>query len=136
VETFSRGTLDPWYVTGFADGSGSFTYSRSGRQLAVYFAVKANERELLELLQSHFDGIGRIYDVSRGSYFRVSRRDDLMRVVDHFDRYPLRTRKQQAYKIWRQMVVTKQDFRRPDRDLLESLATQLSALTSGTSVPA
>src|SRR3954454_4331406 len=44
METFSRGTspapLDPWYVTGFVEGEGAFTYSRSGKQLALYFGLK------------------------------------------------------------------------------------------------
>lgn len=123
METFSRGTLDPQWVTGFADAAASFTYSRSGHQLALYFAIKS-EPALLSEVQAFFDGAGRIYD----SYFRVSRRDELLRVLDHFDRYPLRSAKQAAYEIWRQMVMAKQEFRRPDRTLLESLAAQLSAL--------
>src|SRR6266540_3811771 len=32
--------LNPWYVTGLVEGEGTFTYSRSGSHLALYFAVK------------------------------------------------------------------------------------------------
>jgi hypothetical protein len=111
-------------VTGFSDAVASFTYSRSGKQLALYFAVKADP-ELLEQLQEFFGGIGRIYSAAR--YFRVSRRDELTRVVSHFDDYPLRSRKQKVFSIWRQMVIAKQEFRRPDRKLLATLADQISS---------
>ncbi len=135
--------LDPWYVTGFVDGEGAFTFSRSGRQISVYFAVKlaGADRPMLEALQQFFDGIGRLYTVGgngsgggtrTSSYYRVTRRADLLRVVQHFDRYPLRTQKRSQYAIWRQMVVLKQEFRRPDRTALEELARALSACTTGT----
>ena len=142
METFSRGTLDPHWVTGFADGESSFTYSRSGRQLGLYFAVKltAIERPLLEELQEFF-GAGRIYDVAAraptersgatksAAYFRVTARDELMRVVQHFDEYPLRSSKKAVYDVWRLMVLAKQQFRNPDRDMLDALANQLTALS-------
>lgn len=126
METFSRGTLEPAWVTGFADAAGSFTYSRSSKQLALYFAVKVStgDRTVLEDLQTFFDA-GRIYEPA---YFRVTRRQELVRVVDHFDRFPLRSSKREVYEVWREMVVAKQQFRRPDRDLLADLATRLSEL--------
>jgi LAGLIDADG endonuclease len=133
--------LDPWYVTGFAEGDGAFTYSRSGRQLALYFAIKLPEadRELLANLQDFFHGAGRIYRVvprlprersgftKTAAYYRVCRREDLERIVAHFDRYPLRGAKAASYRIWRRMVVLKRDFRRPDRALLDALAARLSS---------
>lgn len=127
VGTFSRGTLDPAWVTGFADAAGSFTYSRSSKQLALYFSVKVPDadRGLLEDLQSYF-AAGRIYEPA---YFRVNRRADLARVVEHFDRHPLRSSKRAAYEVWREMVIAKQTFRHPDRELLAHLVDRLSALT-------
>jgi hypothetical protein len=127
VGTFSRETLDPLWVTGFADAAGSFTYSRSSKQLALYFSVKLADadRALLEDLQTFFDA-GRIY---QPAYFRVTRREELVRVVDHFERYPLRSSKREVYELWREMVVAKQQFRRPDRERLAALAARLSELS-------
>jgi hypothetical protein len=120
--------LDDWYVTGLIDGVGSFTFSRSGKQLAVYFAVKVSgSPAVLEELQAFFGG-GVIYTSGRSSYFRIQRRDDLTAVLDHFDRFPLRT-KRATYEIWREMVIAKRAFRKPDRDRLESLAAELSSLS-------
>lgn len=138
VETVSRETqLDPWYVTGLIDGIGSFTYSRSGRQLAVYFAVKVGAKasaeldptghHLLDDLKGFFAG-GAIYTSATSSYFRVQRRDELAAVVDHFDRFPLRA-KRRIYEVWREMVLVKRAFRKPDRERLDVLAHELSNLT-------
>lgn len=134
METFSRETkpLHPWYVTGLLDGLGTFTFSRSGRQIAVYLGVKlaASDEALLMSLQSFFGGAGRIYAVpSRDAvYYRVSRRLELGHIVTHLDRYPLRGPRARVYSVWREMAVQKeQRFRAPDRDNLEKLASELSA---------
>ena len=113
--------LHPEYVTGFCEGHSTFTYSRSGRQLAMYFGIRG---EGLEDLAAFF-GVGKIYG---GNYYRVTHRDDLAVIVRHFDEYPLRTKKRAAYEIWREMVLAKRAFRSGDREHLERLATQLSAL--------
>lgn len=139
METFSRETLpselDPWYVTGFVEGAGTFTYSRNGKQMALYFAVKLPEADepVLQELRDFFGGIGSIY-VQRGrssTLYRVCRREQLPVIVEHFDAYPLRGSKAAAYAIWREMVVLKQRFRQPDRDALRDLAAQLSASYAG-----
>lgn len=135
METFSRETLltelDPWYVTGFVEGEGSFTYSRNGRQLQLYFAVKLPEADepILQAMRDFFAGVGSIYLLrARASvYYRVCRREQLPVIIDHFDSYPLQGSKAAAYAIWREMVVLKQRFRQPDRDALRDLAAQLSA---------
>ncbi|MBA2545073.1 MAG: hypothetical protein H0V17_35850 [Deltaproteobacteria bacterium] len=140
METFSHETLDPNWVTGFSDGQASFTYSRSGKQLALYFAIKlpAIDHAILEGIRASF-GVGKIYDVKAraptartgatktASYYRVTHREDLLRIVAHFDEFPLMTAKQRIYEIWRLMVLMKSQFRRPDRAALDELADSLSS---------
>lgn len=127
-------------MTGFIDGEGIFTYSRSGKQLALYFAVKlsVNDKPILEDLQRFF-GVGKIYDVKAralfhrsgstkaASYYRITHREDLPQVVTHLDEFPLRTAKRHAYEVWRQMVALKAQFRTMNRDALNALADELSA---------
>ncbi|MBV8759400.1 MAG: LAGLIDADG family homing endonuclease [Deltaproteobacteria bacterium] len=125
VETFSRGTtLDPAYVTGLIEAAGSFTFSRTSKQLSVYFAVKLADRELLEALQAFF-GVGRIYASGASAYYRVNRREELPRIVAHFDQYPLRSRKRETFETWKQIIEAKAQFRRPDRLALSLLTAQL-----------
>lgn len=143
-ETFSRETsqLDPWYVTGFTEGEGTFTFSRNGPSMALYFAIKLTgaDRLLLEAIRTYFGGIGNIYDVKArapagpgsgftkiAAYFRVTRRSHLHSVVEHFDCYPLRGSKASSYAIWREMFVLKAAFRKTPRLELDALAARLSA---------
>lgn len=134
VDTFSRETLEPWYVTGLVEVAGAFTYSRSGKQLALYFGVKAasDQEVLLEGLRSFFGGAGKIYRIRaaggrESAYYRVCRRDELDRVIAHFDAFPLRGPRAGSYQVWREMVGLKQEFRKVDKARLEELAGRLSA---------
>lgn len=146
METFSRETsrgLNPWYVTGFVDGEGSFTYSRSGRNIVLYFAIKlaAQDRGVLDAIRAYFGGIGKMYSVKarlpkgRGAatkaawYFRVSQIRELEHIVAHFDRYPLRGIKIESYRVWRKMLRLKQQFRKVDRESLELLSQKLTSLS-------
>lgn len=125
-----RGSLDPWYVTGLAESTGSFTFNRTSHNITLVFSVKVAEkdRDLLEELQSFF-GVGSIYAVraSGSALFKITRNDGLQAVVEHFTAYPLRT-KRAAWETWREMVALKSaSFRRPPMDKLNALADQLSA---------
>lgn len=131
---------DPWYVSGFAEGCASFTYSRSSGVVALYFAIKVSTKDqaILQAVRAFFGGVGRIYPSKASSepdvkgadflYFRVNRARELGRVVAHFDRYPLKGAKAQQYQLWREMVLLKQRYRRPDTTRLTALASDLSRL--------
>lgn len=128
-------------MTGFTDGEGSFTYSRSGKQIGLYFAIKlsAIDRPLLESIQSFFGGIGRLYEVKaraptgRGgatktaAYYRVTSRKELPHILNHFDQYRLQSSKAHVYEVWRLMVLAKQQFRNFDKSALNALAEELSS---------
>ncbi len=135
--------LNPWYVTGFADGEAAFTYSRAGGVFNMYFAVRQREdnRKIVEEIHKFFDYAGNIYR-DKGSqptkdsgftkpsaYYRVSRIDDLLRIIEHFDKYPLQSKKIECYNIWKEMVSYKNDnWRSAAYDVLRPLAEKLSAL--------
>src|SRR5688572_5929773 len=95
--------LDPWYVTGLAEGEGTFTFSRSGPHLALYFGLKLTgaDRKVLQGIQDYFK-VGSLYAVKArapssvrqgftksATYFRVTRLDELPQVISHFTRYPM-----------------------------------------------
>jgi len=140
METVSHETLDPWWVTGLVDGEGSFTYNRNGRQIAVVFAIKLTgvDRPIVERVQEFF-GVGRLYRVAgreptetsgatrTAAYYRVNRYDELPRITDHFDTYPLQSYKANSYKIWKAMVTLKREFRGRNHAALDELALALSA---------
>ena len=137
MRTFPRGTLDPWYVTGFAEGGGTFTYSRSSGNIGLYFAIRLTRVDVpvLGQIQQFFGGVGKIYDQKprdryqsqATSYYRVTRCRDLLRVVSHFDQYPLQGARRASFEIWREMVAIKNEhYRRPPTERLEDLAQRLT----------
>ena len=143
TETYSSKmeNLDPCYVTGFCEGEGTFTYSRSGNNLNLYFAIKVNfeDRDLLYKMQSFFS-VGRIYvgkpipprkysgHTRTYFYYRVSKISELRRIIEHFDNYPLKGKKAVSFSIWKEMVKYKQMYRKPQYDRLNELANKLSAV--------
>lgn len=139
--------LNPWYITGFCDGEAAFTYSRStGASFGVYFSLHQREdnRQIIDDIREYFNYIGNIYWQKESAptknsgttkpsvFFRVTRVDELVIIIDHFDRYPLQSiKKQEAYKVWREMVMHKlENFRNTDYDTLRALAAKLSSLNS------
>lgn len=139
--------LDPWYVTGFCDGESTFTYSRSGNNLNLYFAIKLNsdDRDLLYKIKDFF-GVGKMY-VGRPVpprkysghtrtyfYYRVSRIKELDRIIEHFTKYPLVGKKAKSFAVWQEMVGVKKAYRKPNRQELDLLASKLSQLTGKNTV--
>ena len=138
--------VSPWYVTGFCDGEAAFTYSRSGGTFSLYFSIKQREdnRQIIEEIYQYFNCIGNLYQGKEALptknsgftkpyvYYRVTRAYELKLIIDHFDKYPLQSRKkQEAYQTWRQMVVHKlENYRDIDYDKLRALAEKLSSLNS------
>ncbi len=138
--------LTPWYVTGFCDGEAAFTYSRAGETFGLYFAIKQREdnKQIVEDIQEYFNYVGDIYRQKKALptknsgvslpavYYRVTRINELKRIVEHFDKYPLQSqKKQEAYKIWREMVMHKlENYRNVNYDKLRELAEKLSSINS------
>ncbi len=138
--------LTPWYVTGFSDGEAAFTYCRSGGSFGLYFGIKQREdnKELVEQFREYFNYIGRIYYgkgalpttnsglTKPSAYYRVTRIVELKVILDHFDKYPLQSKKKlEAYKVWREMVLHKlENYRGIDYNKLRALAEKLSSLNS------
>lgn len=138
--------LNPWYVTGFCDGEAAFTYCRSGGTFGLYFAIKQREdnRQIVEDIQDYFKYVGNIYlnkealptknsGLSKpAAYYRVTRIAELKVIIDHFDKFPLQSKKKLAsYQVWREMVIHKlENYRNIDYDKLRALAERLSGLNS------
>ena len=126
--------ITPWYITGYCESSALFTYSRSGGTYTIFFSIKHNEgnNQLLEDIQIFFGYIGTVYTHKPSSVFRVNKIEELKRITDHFDKYPLQDKKKLAsYGIWRQMVEHKlENYRDVEYAKLKNLADRLSNLNS------
>ena len=123
VEKTPELILNPWFVTGFIDGEGSFILSiyknkrcSTGWAVSLIFSIglHENDRILLALFQKYF-GVGKIYyETGRGVIrYRVSSQKDLLKIINHFDNYPLITNKLADYNLFKQafeLVQSEQHF--------------------------
>jgi LAGLIDADG endonuclease len=107
-DAYGAVALDPWFVTGLAEGEGCFCISfsvrrrlKTGLEVRPSFALSLNERDLplLHGLQSYF-GCGSIRE-SRGDrtfkYESRSTSELLARIVPHFEEFPLRGSKRRSF---------------------------------------
>ena len=115
-----QGRLDPLWIVGFVDGEGCFSISifrnkttKSGVQIFPEFVVTQGAKSLtvLEDMQNFFQ-CGKIYenrrtDNHRESLYRYCVRSfsDLEdKIIPFFDKYPLRTAKQQDFLVFCEVV--------------------------------
>jgi len=103
--------LNPNYITGFADGEGCFYigispnskyYSGFIIKLSFQIGLHKKDKELLNLIKSYF-GVGKISILAGDSVlYRVTSIEELKFIINHFDRYPLITRKYKDYLLFKQ----------------------------------
>ncbi len=107
--------IDPWYISGFVDGEGTFHVSFAKRQdLPQHWAIipefhvsqHQDRASVLDEIQKYFDcGIirdnhrGRANDVTRVLVVR-NRRDLLDKIVPFFQSYPLRSQKRDDFRTF------------------------------------
>ncbi len=111
----SQINLNPYWVTGFIDGEGSFIvileenlkYKLDWRVGAIFsINIHKKDRAILELIKSFFGGIGKISNHSENSLqYRVVSNNDLISVIiPHFDKFPLITHKRADFELWKMVV--------------------------------
>ena len=119
--------LDPWYVTGLADGEGCFCVSfavrpklKVGLEARPSFALSLNERDraLLEELQAFFE-CGWIRESRSDRTFKYEARSagELVEpVIPHFEAYPLRGVKRRAFDGFAEVcqMIRQGDHLRPE----------------------
>lgn len=105
--------LNPDYITGFVDGEGCFSISifkdsrrLTGWQVKPIFSISLHNKDLnlLESIQRTFN-VGKIYKHGVDSMqYRVSSLNNLDVIIKHFDKYPLITKKQADYILFKEAV--------------------------------
>ena len=109
VENFQ---LNPWWVTGFIDGEGSFMVSitkkknfKHGWKVQLIFAINLNKKDLplLKKFIKYFL-VGHIAkDGPKAFKYSVTSQKEFQVIIDHLDKYPLKTNKFADYEIWKQV---------------------------------
>lgn len=105
--------LNPNYVTGFTDGEGCFFVGissdsryKTGYRIKAIFQIGVHEKDLALLKQIKlFFRVGHITKLGVESVqYRVSGLKDLNLINNHFDLYPLLTRKQSDFLLFKEVI--------------------------------
>jgi len=104
--------LNPLYVTGFSDGEACFHLAigknakyKIGYYVNPGFSIALNRRdlELLKKIQDFFGGIGVISKLKKDMVqFRVFSIKELEIIINHFDQYPLISKKRADFLLFKE----------------------------------
>lgn len=104
----SEDKLDPYWVTGFTAGDGSFGFSIGKSSHASYeIGLHKREEPLLIKIMEFFDNRGFVksYKAQTSARYRITKISDLNTLImPHFDKYKLSGVKHLNYLIWKEMV--------------------------------
>lgn len=106
--------LNPWFVTGFTDGDGSFSVSITkkkegiGWKIVPMYTIGLDLKDLDLLVQiKDFFKTGNIYTSKRGVvYYTVGSVKDIVKyIIPHFDKFPLVTQKLKDFLLFKEIVL-------------------------------
>lgn len=103
-----------YWFSGLVDGEGTFNIllHKSGPVPCFKLALRVDDGFLIELIKMQL-GFGKIYyyhHTSKGRnnnpqvIFQTSKKLELQRLVELFRKYPLRSKKQEDFRIWAEAV--------------------------------
>nr|ATI20496.1 LAGLIDADG endonuclease [Juglanconis juglandina] len=119
--------ISPWFITGFTDApskkkkciflrgalrpEGCFNVGLQKNPNGKFyvrpkFQIKVHSRDslLLMRIKNYFGGIGNINTNSKDSSFTVRSLDDILKIILHFDNYPLITKKKADFILFKQII--------------------------------
>ena len=106
------GNLNPFFLTGFSDAESNFTVRifksnsvKVGWVVQPIFQIDLHKKDptLLKKIQT-FLGVGEIYHKENSSNYMVQSLSGLSVIVNHFEKYPLLTKKWADFKLFAQVV--------------------------------
>ncbi|HIE36254.1 MAG TPA: endonuclease [Candidatus Omnitrophica bacterium] len=107
--------LNPYYVSGFADGEGSFSITISpnvkfniGWQITPSFSLSQNKNSRAILFKiKNFFGCGSIRPSRKDNTYKYevrSIKDLKEKIIPHFEKYSLHTAKRKDFNIFKEVV--------------------------------
>ena len=105
--------LNPFFVTGFSDGEACFHLAigknskyKNGYYVNPGFSIVLHKKDklLLEKFKKYFGGIGTLNIRKNFVQFRVFSIEDLNIIITHFEQYPLITKKQVDYMLFKEAL--------------------------------
>lgn len=134
--------FNPWFVTGFIDGEGSFMIQlykspayRLGWSVEPQFTICLSQKDrfILEHIKSYL-GVGNICNQgSNAVRYQVKSIKEFLVVITHFDNYPLITQKLADYIIWKKIILMMEQKEHLTLEGLEKIVALKASLNLGLS---
>ena len=136
----SYSILNPYYVTGFTEGEGCFFIGvnsdsnyKTGYRVKAIFQIGLHIKDiaLLQNIQLFF-GLGKITKLgSESVQYRVSSLEGLNFIINHFDNYPLLTRKHSDYLLFKEVINLMKEGKHLTLEGLNRVISIKASLNSG-----
>ena len=136
--------LDPWWITGFIDGEGSFIISivrnkltKMGWEVQLLFSINLHVKDIaiLEEIQK-FYGVGNITKHGANSVrLRVQSNEAFPIIISHLDKFPLLTNKNSDLKLFNQVFKLKLNKEHLTEEGLKKIIGIRKANNQGTILP-
>ena len=104
-------SISPLFISGFSDAEGCFNVGLQKNPNGKFyvrplFQIKVHSKDnlLLMRIKDYFGGIGNIYISSKDSKFMVRSLDEVLKIISHFDNYPLITKKKSDFILFKQII--------------------------------
>lgn len=104
--------ISPWFISGYSDAEGCFNVGFQKNPNGKFyvrpsFQIKVHSRDNLLLMQirDYLGGIGNIYTNTKDSKFTVRSLEDILKIITHFDNYPLITQKKADFMLFKQIIL-------------------------------
>jgi len=132
--------LDPSYISGFTDGEGSFILTiikdnkyKSGWRVTCRFIISLHKKDLMLLVKiKDFFNTGSIFNTGTdASQFRVESLKGLENIINHFNKYPLKTRKQADFELFKLAYNLIKDKNHTTKDGLLKLVALKASMNNG-----
>lgn len=129
--------LNPWYITGYADAESCFNIhlvknstNLIGWQVQARFILEVNLKDLDSLykIQTFFNGIGSISVTKKVARYSIQGINDIVNIVNHFDKYCLQSSKQIDFALWKQCVEIILNKKHLTQQGLEKIVSYKSAI--------
>ena len=100
------------WISGFVDGEGCFSYQKRGYANPSFsLSMRDDDEDVVMEIVEALGNIGSVHhrpndgNTSNPAIFwLVSGKSDCQKLIDHFDKYPLRSKKARDYEIWKELV--------------------------------
>ncbi len=141
----TNNVMNPWFVTGFTDGEGCFwidvykdnTY-KTGWRVKLFYQINLHikDQTLLEQIQKFFNAgkwKWKLYNSSTNCRYYVSSEQDLQRILQHFDKYALLSKKRADFELLKQAFALVQNKEHLTIQGLEKILAIKASMNNGLS---